>query len=95
MTATIHEDLRLLATTIRVGMVASPTEAYELACAVLTLIDRVERLTIEATEAHRHYAEAVHGEWLEKARADGVDINAARLAARAAGLAAMRPLAVA
>lgn len=86
----VHEDLRLLATTVRVGQEASRSEAFELACAVLTLLDRVERLTAECTESHRHYVEAVHGEWAEKARADGADINAARLAARTAGLAAMR-----
>lgn len=84
----VHEDLRLLVTTVRARN-ATETEVHELACAVLTLIDRVERLTVEAAEAHRHYVEAVHGEWAQMARADGVDINAARLAARAAGLAAM------
>lgn len=60
----------ILALAIRVRVAAPSVDAYALAANVMQLLNDLAHLQRECSEAHRHYCEATHGEWREKARAD-------------------------
>lgn len=68
MTAYDREQVRALAARVRVA--APSADAHTLAATTQILLDELARLQRECSETHRHYCEATHGEWREKARAD-------------------------
>jgi hypothetical protein len=71
------EQVRQLAARVRVA--APSVDAHALAATTLDLLDRLQRLQKECAETHRHYCEATHGEWREKARADRAEDQVAEL----------------